>query len=224
MKIRATLTLRNAVMIEARERSRLSQKSLAEIAGVRLEYVAIIEKMQFASLPWRSRQKTPDQIVESIAGVLEVDPKAIMPDEMRSIAVQSKHIRILDMSAELLSAQESRLSLPSYEIAAQNELKDMVGALLKTLTFREREIIKLRCGFGDGIIQTYEQIGKAFNITRERVRQIEAKALSNLRVPIRLSQLKAWMYEPEIHVFEKHRHGTMPIREEEFHGMEAHHV
>jgi hypothetical protein len=55
-------------------------------------------------------------------------------------------------------------------------LRDRIEAVLKTLTYREREIIKLRYGIGDGYTYTLEEVGKIFKVTRERVRQVEAKA------------------------------------------------
>ncbi|MBX3416435.1 MAG: sigma-70 family RNA polymerase sigma factor [Pirellulaceae bacterium] len=73
---------------------------------------------------------------------------------------------------------------------ANNEiLKDRIDHLLKTLTFREREIIRLRYGLGDGYTYTLEEVGRIFKVTRERVRQIEAKAVRKLQHPTRLQQL-----------------------------------
>ena len=68
--------------------------------------------------------------------------------------------------------------------AATNEmLKDKIEDVLKTLTYREREIIKLRYGLGDGYTYTLEEVGRIFKVTRERVRQIEAKAVRKLQHP-----------------------------------------
>ena len=64
-------------------------------------------------------------------------------------------------------------------------LKDKIEQVLKTLTYREREIIKLRYGIGDGYTYTLEEVGRIFNVTRERVRQIEAKAIRKLQHPVR---------------------------------------
>jgi RNA polymerase sigma factor (sigma-70 family) len=61
-----------------------------------------------------------------------------------------------------------------------------VTAVLKTLTYREREIIKLRYGLGDGYTYTLEEVGRIFKVTRERVRQIEAKAIRKLQHPTRV--------------------------------------
>lgn len=59
--------------------------------------------------------------------------------------------------------------------ATQEMLKDKIESVLETLTYREREIIKLRYGIGDGYTYTLEEVGKIFKVTRERVRQIEQK-------------------------------------------------
>ena len=73
---------------------------------------------------------------------------------------------------------------------ANNEiLRGRINDLLKTLTFREREIIRLRYGLGDGYTYTLEEVGRIFKVTRERVRQIEAKAVRKLQHPVRLKQL-----------------------------------
>src|SRR4029079_19684492 len=64
--------------------------------------------------------------------------------------------------------------------ATQEMLKDKIEGVLKTLTYREREIIKLRYGLGDGYTYTLEEVGRIFKVTRERVRQIEAKAVRKL--------------------------------------------
>lgn len=77
--------------------------------------------------------------------------------------------------------------------AAQEMLKDKIDDILGTLTFREREIIKLRYGIGDGYTYTLEEVGRIFKVTRERVRQIEAKAVKKLQHPVRSMQLKGLM-------------------------------
>ncbi|NLF08694.1 MAG: sigma-70 family RNA polymerase sigma factor, partial [Pirellulaceae bacterium] len=84
--------------------------------------------------------------------------------------------------------------LPRPERAAGNELlREKIEALLKTLTYREREIIRLRYGLGDGYTYTLEEVGRIFKVTRERVRQIEAKAVSKLQHPVRARQLEGFV-------------------------------
>jgi RNA polymerase primary sigma factor len=84
--------------------------------------------------------------------------------------------------------------LPRPEKAASNELlREKIDALLKTLTYREREIIRLRYGLGDGYTYTLEEVGRIFKVTRERVRQIEAKAVKKLQHPVRSQQLEGFL-------------------------------
>ena len=77
--------------------------------------------------------------------------------------------------------------------ATQEMLKDKIDHVLKTLTYREREIIKLRYGLGDGYTYTLEEVGRIFKVTRERVRQIEAKAVRKLQHPVRSRQLEGFL-------------------------------
>jgi RNA polymerase primary sigma factor len=72
-------------------------------------------------------------------------------------------------------------------------LRDKIESLLKTLTYREREIIRLRYGLGDGYTYTLEEVGRIFKVTRERVRQIEAKAVRKLQNPVRSQQLEGFV-------------------------------
>lgn len=77
--------------------------------------------------------------------------------------------------------------------ATHEMLKDKIDSVLKTLTYREREIIKLRYGLGDGYTYTLEEVGRIFKVTRERVRQIEAKAVRKLQHPVRSRQLEGFL-------------------------------
>jgi len=72
-------------------------------------------------------------------------------------------------------------------------LKDRIDEVLKTLTYREREIIKLRYGLGDGYTYTLEEVGRIFKVTRERVRQVEAKAIRKLQHPVRCRRLEGFV-------------------------------
>jgi RNA polymerase primary sigma factor len=77
--------------------------------------------------------------------------------------------------------------------ATQEMLKDRIEEVLTTLTYREREIIKLRYGIGDGYTYTLEEVGRIFKVTRERVRQVEAKAIRKLQHPVRARKLEGFM-------------------------------
>jgi RNA polymerase primary sigma factor len=77
--------------------------------------------------------------------------------------------------------------------AAQEMLKERIDMILKTLSYREREIIKLRYGIGDGYTYTLEEVGRIFKVTRERVRQVEAKAIRKLQHPVRSRRLEGFL-------------------------------
>jgi len=77
--------------------------------------------------------------------------------------------------------------------ATQEMLKERIDAVLKTLSYREREIIKLRYGIGDGYTYTLEEVGRIFKVTRERVRQVEAKAIKKLQHPVRARKLEGFL-------------------------------
>lgn len=77
--------------------------------------------------------------------------------------------------------------------AAQEMLRGRINKVLKTLSYREREIIKLRYGLGDGYSYTLEEVGHIFKVTRERIRQIEAKAVRKLQQPSRAQELTGFL-------------------------------
>ena len=79
------------------------------------------------------------------------------------------------------------------DTAAQEMLRGRIEQVLKTLTYREREIIKLRYGIGDGYTYTLEEVGRIFKVTRERVRQVEAKAIRKLQHPVRRRKLEGFL-------------------------------
>ncbi len=72
-------------------------------------------------------------------------------------------------------------------------LKDEISEVLETLTEREEKVIRLRFGLEDGKSRTLEEVGQMFGVTRERIRQIEAKALRKLRHPSRSRKLKDYL-------------------------------
>jgi RNA polymerase primary sigma factor len=88
---------------------------------------------------------------------------------------------------------EDRNVISPAESVINLNLKEQTEALLKTLTPREERVIKMRFGIGDGAEHTLEEVGQSFAVTRERIRQIEAKALRKLRHPSRSRKLKAFL-------------------------------
>ncbi|MBI4575437.1 MAG: RNA polymerase sigma factor RpoD [Planctomycetes bacterium] len=123
----------------------------------------------------------------------------ISPDETRRVMKISKHPISLDRPigesddgffGDFIEDQsaESPVNAATHEM-----LKEKLDRVLETLTFREREIIKLRYGIGDGYTYTLEEVGRIFKVTRERVRQIEAKAVRKLQHPVRSRLLEGFL-------------------------------
>ena len=79
------------------------------------------------------------------------------------------------------------------DAASHTLLKEQLGDVLSTLTSREEKVLRLRFGLEDGRPRTLEEVGKEFDVTRERIRQIEAKALRKLRHPSRSKKLKDFL-------------------------------
>ncbi len=88
--------------------------------------------------------------------------------------------------------EDENATSPSDQVAA-NMLKQQLISVLDTLTPREEKVLRLRYGIDDGKPRTLEEVGKEFNVTRERIRQIEAKALRKLRHPSRSKKLKEYL-------------------------------
>jgi RNA polymerase primary sigma factor len=88
---------------------------------------------------------------------------------------------------------EDRNALPPVDIASKQLLKEQIEDVLGTLTPREQRVLQLRFGLEDGRSRTLEEVGAEFNVTRERIRQIEAKALRKLRHPSRSRKLKDYL-------------------------------
>ncbi len=81
------------------------------------------------------------------------------------------------------------------KLANNGLLREKINELLQTLTYREREIVRLRYGLADGYCYTLEEVGRIFKVTRERVRQIEAKAVTKLQHPVRSSELAEYVVD-----------------------------
>ena len=88
---------------------------------------------------------------------------------------------------------EDKTAVSPSDTATYLSLVEQISSVLKTLTPREEQIIKMRFGFEDGNEHTLEQVGQTFAVTRERIRQIEAKALRKLRHPARSNRLRAFL-------------------------------
>jgi RNA polymerase primary sigma factor len=88
---------------------------------------------------------------------------------------------------------EDRNAIPPPDAASAQLLKEQINDVLDTLTEREKRVLQLRFGLEDGRSRTLEEVGGEFGVTRERIRQIEAKALRKLRHPTRSKRLKDFL-------------------------------
>ena len=137
-------------------------------------------------------KRTPTN--EEIAVLAEMDV-----DEVRRVMDIGRHPVSLDRplgegdDASFGDFVEDGATENPARLAGNGFLRDKIESLLKTLTFREREIIRLRYGLGDGYNYTLEEVGRIFKVTRERVRQIEAKAVRKLQNPVRSLQLEGFL-------------------------------
>jgi RNA polymerase primary sigma factor len=138
----------------------------------------------------KGREPTIEEIAEA---------SGLSTDETKRVLKISKHPISLDRPigdsddsyfGDFIEDQsaESPVSAATHEM-----LREKIEQVLQTLTFREREIIKLRYGIGDGYTYTLEEVGRIFKVTRERVRQIEAKAVRKLQHPVRSRKLEGFL-------------------------------
>jgi RNA polymerase primary sigma factor len=142
------------------------------------------------------REPTVEEIGEAMSRGQEV---VVTPEKVREITKVSHQAISLDTPVgeeedrTLGDFIEDRGALAPAEAAAHQLLKEQVEAVLDSLTGRERRVLQLRFGLEDGRARTLEEVGKEFNVTRERIRQIEAKALRKLRHPSRSRKLKDYL-------------------------------
>jgi RNA polymerase primary sigma factor len=136
------------------------------------------------------REATPEEIademqmpVERVRAVLKM---AQQPISLQSPVGDSDDTNFGDFIED--KSAENPSDMTSYSL-----LKDKLGDVLTTLTERERKVLELRFGLGDGYSRTLEEVGKQFKVTRERIRQIEAKALRKMRHPTRIRQLQGFL-------------------------------
>ena len=142
------------------------------------------------------REPTVEEIAEAMSKGQEVQ---VTPEKVREIIKVSQEPVSLETpigeeeDSHLGDFIEDRGALAPAEAASHQLLKEQVEAVLDSLTGRERRVLQLRFGLEDGRARTLEEVGKEFNVTRERIRQIEAKALRKLRHPSRSKRLKAFV-------------------------------
>ena len=134
------------------------------------------------------RDPTVEEIAErmgtTVDKVEEIQRIAVDP-----ISIDAKIGEDEDSSFGDLIADNSALS--PLDVTTQNMLKEQLMQIIESLTPREQKVIRLRYGLDDSHPRTLEEVGREFSVTRERIRQIEAKALRKLRAPNKLKKLKA---------------------------------
>ncbi|MBK7704071.1 MAG: RNA polymerase sigma factor RpoD [bacterium] len=154
-----------------------------------IEAINKVNRAQRQLVQELGRDPSPDEIaknldmpLEKVNGVLKASMEPVSLD--RPIG-EDEDSSLGDFIED--TAAES----PSH-VAAHAMLKDQLHRVLSTLSRREEKVIRLRFGLGDGTPRTLEEVGTIFKVTRERVRQIEAKALRKLRHPSRCRKLKGY--------------------------------
>jgi RNA polymerase primary sigma factor len=142
------------------------------------------------------REPTVEEIAEAMSRGQEV---VVTPKKVREIIKVSQETVSLETpigeegDAHLGDFIEDRGALAPAEAASHQLLKEQVEAVLDSLTGREKRVLQLRFGLEDGRARTLEEVGKEFNVTRERIRQIEAGALRKLRHPSRSRKLRDYL-------------------------------
>jgi len=159
-----------------------------------IETIGKIRAIQKALLQKNGVEPTTEEVAES-AGLTGVEVRRILKVGRSPISLD-KPVGENEDSAFGDFLEDSSHSVPD-DAAAQDMLKQRIEGVLKTLTYREREIIKLRYGIGDGYTYTLEEVGRIFKVTRERVRQVEAKAIRKLQHPVRARKLQGFVENPQ---------------------------
>ncbi|GFR38942.1 RNA polymerase sigma factor SigA [Insulibacter thermoxylanivorax] len=136
------------------------------------------------------REPTPDEIAKEM-GLTTEKVREIMKIAQEPISLETPVGEENDSS--LGDFIEDHDVLAPADAASYEMLKEQISEVLDTLTEREESVLRLRFGLDDGRSRTLEEVGKVFGVTRERIRQIEAKALRKLRHPSRSKQLKDFM-------------------------------
>ena len=136
------------------------------------------------------REPTADEIAEEMFLPVE-RVRAVLKMAQQPISLQSP-VGDGDEASFGDFIEDKSTECPS-EVTSFSLLRDKLSGVLSSLNERERKVLELRFGLGDGLPRTLEEVGKQFRVTRERIRQIEAKALRKMRHPTRLRQLNGFL-------------------------------
>ncbi|MDZ4197800.1 MAG: RNA polymerase sigma factor RpoD [Kiritimatiellia bacterium] len=181
----ATWWIRQAIT-----RSIADQARTIRIPVHMIETINKLMRVQKQLIQEYGREPTADEIAEEISIPVE-RVRAILkisqqPISLHSPVGDSDDTNFGDFIADMSAENPS-------EMTAYAMLKDRLREVLHTLTDRERDVLTLRFGLADGYSRTLEEVGRKFEVTRERIRQIEAKALRKMRHPTRLRRLEGFL-------------------------------
>ncbi|MDX2225561.1 MAG: RNA polymerase sigma factor RpoD [Verrucomicrobiae bacterium] len=181
----ATWWIRQAIT-----RSIADQARTIRIPVHMIETINKLMRVQKQLIQEFGREPTPEEISEEIMMPVE-RVRAVLKMAQQPISLQSP-IGDSDDTSFGDFIEDKSAENPA-EMASHRLLKDKLGDVLTSLTERERKVLELRFGLVDGFSRTLEEVGKLFNVTRERIRQIEAKALRKMRHPTRIHQLEGFL-------------------------------
>ena len=139
-----------------------------------------------------NREPTEEELADKMGLPVE-KVREIIKIDVEPISLEKPTREDEDSCVADFIKDESNMSPEEYAI--NSKLKDEIAEVLLTLTEREEQVLRLRFGLEDGTCRTLEEVGNMFGVTRERIRQIEAKALRKLRHPSRSRKLKDYMSE-----------------------------
>ncbi|MEO6752227.1 MAG: RNA polymerase sigma factor RpoD [Chthoniobacteraceae bacterium] len=143
------------------------------------------------------REPTPEEVAEEINLPVE-RVRAVLKMAQQPISLQSPVGDSDDTSfGDFIPDQTAE---DPADVTAISLLKDKIRDVLTTLTERERQVLEQRFGLVDGYSRTLEEVGRQFKVTRERIRQIEAKALRKMRHPTRIRQLEGFLEASDLHL------------------------
>ena len=181
----ATWWIRQAIT-----RSIADQARTIRIPVHMIEIINKLMRSQKRLLQELGREPTPEELAEDMQIPVE-RVRALMKMSQQPISLQSPVGDTED--ANFGDFIEDKGADNPLDITSFSLLKDRLGDVLCSLTERERKVLELRFGLGDGCARTLEEVGLQFRVTRERIRQIEAKALRKMRHPTRIRQLHGFL-------------------------------
>ena len=157
-----------------------------------IDTIGKIRAVQRQYIQQHGQEPTEAQVAE-LSGLREKEVRRVLALSRSPASLDRPLGEDEGSMAELL--EDGRHGAPSDPMT-QELLKQKLEQVLRTLSYREREIIKLRYGIGDGYTYTLEEVGRIFKVTRERVRQVENKALRKLQHPLRSRRLEGFVDRP----------------------------